>query len=90
MSDREWPAQITMERKFPGLPRPIYATGIHMDSEYERYVPSQPVQGLVEALEEAVAGSDELFATNRARRLRLATVRARQALADYKNNTEEA
>ena len=53
-------------------------------------VEQDTVQGLVEALEEAVAGSDELFATNRARRLRLATVRAREALADYKNNTEEA
>lgn len=100
MSGREWPATVTLVRDVcdgPGVPPHLMTDDnrAHIEeyaNEFETasYVPSQPVQGLVEALEEVVAGSDELFATNRARSLRSATVLARKALADYKNNTEEA
>lgn len=70
-------------------PWKIWGAAINDDTPYDltstrRYVPQQRVNALVEALEEIVAGSDELFATNRAKALRTATVNARTALANYK------
>jgi len=35
---KDWPA-VVMQRKFPGLPRPVYATEARMDTESERYIP---------------------------------------------------
>jgi len=37
-SQKNWPV-VKMQRKFPGLPRPVYATEARMDTETERYIP---------------------------------------------------
>jgi len=82
MSDREWPAEVDLWRREGGSPvqaLPSLVGGRH-NGETCRYVPSQPVQGLVEAIEETFC--DDAPCSRCAH--------LRKALADYKNNTEEA
>lgn len=46
----DWPDQITMARKPPGLPRPVYASEARIDCEYERYVPARSRDDIVAGL----------------------------------------
>lgn len=86
---KEWPERIDVIDGHEGPPDAfgLWApAGTHDLSKWETrvYVPQQRVNALVEAVEELIAGSDELFARNRAKALREATVNARAALANYK------
>lgn len=49
--EREWP-ELTVERRFPGLPKIINPSTLHMDTERERYGPiGQRDEELREVLE---------------------------------------
>ena len=45
MSERPWP-ELTVERRYPGLPKIINPSTLHMDTERERYVPRAALQAV--------------------------------------------